>query len=145
MAAGVEKLEYREPVDTSELLSGVTLERLNAVYRAILRRQENKIDPIRSKFGKIEKEEVSLPDKMTYVERYAIAHRRFSFRALLEAQPGKTQIIVTFLAILELMKTGKIRISQEEAFGEILVESLEDEGTVVIPYTENDDSEDELE
>ena len=82
---------------------------------------------------------------MTYVERYAIAHRRFSFRALLEAQPGKTQIIVTFLAILELMKTGKIRISQEEAFGEILVESLEDEGTVVIPYTENDDSEDELE
>ena len=142
-----EVLEYREPVDTSELLSNVTLERLNAVYRAILRRQENKIDPIRSKFGKIEKEEISLPDKMTYVERYAVAHRNFSFRALLEAQPGKNQIIVTFLAILELMKTGKIRIVQEEAFGEIRVESLEAEGTVVVPYTEagEEDSEDELE
>ena len=142
-----EVLEYREPVDTSELLSNVTLERLNAVYRAILRRQENKIDPIRSKFGKIEKEEISLPDKMTYVERYAVARRNFSFRALLEAQPGKNQIIVTFLAILELMKTGKIRIVQEEAFGEIRVESLEAEGTVVVPYTEagEEDSEDELE
>lgn len=140
-----EVLEYREPVDASGLLSQVTLERLNAVYQTILRRQENKIDPIRSKFGKIEKEEISLPDKMTYVERYAIAHRKFSFRALLEEQPGKIQIIVTFLAILELMKTGKIRIAQEEAFGEILIESLEAEGTVVVPYTENEDGEDEIE
>ena len=34
----------------------------------------------------------------------------------LESQPGKVHVIVTFLAILELMKTGKIRISQEELF-----------------------------
>ena len=42
---------------------------------------------------------------------------------------------------------GKIRIVQEEAFGEIRVESLEAEGTVVVPYTEagEEDSEDELE
>ena len=97
----------------------------------ILKRQEDKIDPIRSKFGKIEKEEVSLPDKMTYVEQFAVKKRRFSFRDLLESQPGK-----------ELMKTGKIRISQEELFGDILIESLEDEDTVVVPYTDETDSED---
>ena len=99
-------------------------------------------DPIRSKFGKIEKEEVSLPDKMTYVEQFAVKKRRFSFRDLLESQPGKVHVIVTFLAILELMKTGKIRISQEELFGDILIESLEDEDTVVVPYTDETDSED---
>lgn len=140
-----EVLEYREPVDTATLLADLTLERLNTVYRAILRRQEDKIDPIRSRFGKIEKEEVSLPDKMTYVERYAVAHRKFSFRALLEEQPGRLQIIVTFLSVLELMKTGKIRIAQDELFGEIMIESLEAEDTVVVPYTENEDGEDELE
>lgn len=140
-----EVLEYREPVDTTTLLADLTLERLNAVYKAILRRQEDKIDPIRSRFGKIEKEEVSLPDKMTYVERYAVAHRKFSFRALLEEQPGRLQIIVTFLAVLELMKTGKIRIMQDELFGEIMIESLEAEDTVVVPYTENEDGGDELE
>ena len=94
------------------------------------------------KFGKIEKEEVSLPDKMTYVEQFAVKKRRFSFRDLLESQPGKVHVIVTFLAILELMKTGKIRISQEELFGDILIESLEDEDTVVVPYTDETDSED---
>ena len=83
-----EVLEYREPVNTDGLLEGITLERLNAVYRAILRRQEDKIDPIRSRFGKIEKEEVSLPDKMTYVERYAVTHRKFSFRSLSSSARG---------------------------------------------------------
>ena len=35
------------------------------------------------------------------------------------------QTIVTFLAVLELMKTGDIRISQEETFGEIEIESVD--------------------
>ena len=134
--------QYEPPSDPRELLRGLTLEKMNAIYQALIRRQENKIDPIRSKFGKIEKEEVSLPDKMTYVEQFAVKKRRFSFRDLLESQPGKVHVIVTFLAILELMKTGKIRISQEELFGDILIESLEDEDTVVVPYTDETDSED---
>ena len=118
-----------------ELLADMSLDKLHEIFRSVLRRQEDKIDPIRSKFGHIEKEEVSLPEKMTYVESYAVKERQFSFRALLEGQPSKTQIVVTFLAVLELMKTGKIRIQQEEIFGDILIESMEDEDTIVIPYT----------
>ena len=48
---------------------------------------------------------------------------RSSFRGLLERQNGKMQIIVTFLVILELMKMGKIIISQENTFDDILIES----------------------
>ena len=129
-------LAYRPPVDTSDLLKDVTLESLHRIFRDVLRRQEDKIDPIRSRFGHIEKEEVSLPDKMTFVERYAVEKRKFSFRNLLEGPKSRMQIVVTFLAILELMKTGKIRISQQKIFGEIQIESLESEDTVVVPYTE---------
>lgn len=46
-----------------------------------MKRQEEKLDPIRSKFGKIEKEEVSLPDKMTYVE--AFARKKESFPSVI--------------------------------------------------------------
>lgn len=73
---------------------------------------------------------------MTYVERFAVEKRRFSFRSLLEGQRSRTQVVVTFLAVLELMKTGKIRITQKEIFGEIEIESLEERDTVVVPYTE---------
>lgn len=115
--------QYEEPVDLQELLSDVTLKKLNAIFKSILKKQEDKVDPIRSRFGKIEKEEVSLEERMVYLEQYAIAHRRFSFRELLEAQSSKMEIIVTFLSILELMKIGKIYISQENLFDDILVES----------------------
>ncbi len=128
-------LHYQPPVDVRELLGDLTLDKLHEIFQSVLRRQEDKIDPIRSRFGHIEKEDVSLPDKMTFVETYAVKKRHFSFRALLEGQKSKTQVVVTFLAVLELMKTGKIRISQEEIFGDIEIESLEAEDTVVVPYT----------
>lgn len=115
--------EYRVPADPQELLQDVTLEKLNKIFQEVMRRQENKLDPIRSKFGKIEKEEVNLPDKMEYVKEYAVQHRKFSFRSLLERQCSKMQVVVTFLAILELMKTGVILIRQEHLFDEIEIES----------------------
>lgn len=123
-----EVLAYREPVDTKELLDGLTLKKLNDIFQSVMRRQEDKVDPIRSKFGKIEKEEVSLPDKMKEVGEYARFHRYFGFRDLLSRQASKVQVIVTFLAILELMKMGIIRISQRELFDEIEIESLQEEG-----------------
>lgn len=89
-----------------------------------MRRQEEKIDPVRSKFGKIEKEEVPLPDKLVYVQEYAKLHKKFSFRTLLNQQKSKMHVVVTFLAVLELMKTGMIRVCQEEICGEILIDSL---------------------
>ena len=118
-----EVLAYEEPVDVNELMSGVTLARLNDIFQSIIKKQADKIDPVRSKFGRIEKEEVSLPDRMTYVEEYSLHHGHFSFRSLLEAQSGKMEVVVTFLAILELMKMGKIVVSQEYTFDDIKIES----------------------
>lgn len=117
--------EYQVPVEPSQLLEGVTLEKLNAVYRSVIRRREDKLDPIRSKFGKIEKEEVNLPEKMDYVRSYAVNHGKFSFRDLLEAQAGKMQVVVTLLAVLELMKMGEIKVSQEELFDDIQIDYIE--------------------
>ena len=114
---------YEEPVDLEELMADVTLKKLNDIFKSIMRKQEDKIDPVRSKFGKIEKEEVSLSDKMVYLEQYAMKHPHFSFSSLLEAQCGKMEIIVTFLAVLELMKMGKITIYQDKIFDDIRIES----------------------
>jgi segregation and condensation protein A len=118
-----EVLAYEEPVDVAELISDITLAKLNEIFKNIMRKQRDKVDPLRSKFGKIEKEEVSLEDKMTYLEEYAKVHSHFSFRNLLEEQAGKVEVIVTFLAILELMKMGKIYISQEHIFDDIKIDS----------------------
>jgi len=124
-----EVLLYREPVDPQELLAGLTLEKLNEIFKSVLRRREDKVDPIRSRFGKIEKEEVSLSDKMLEMKAYAKKNRRFSYRSLLTKQSSRTQMVVTFLSILELMKMGHIHVDQETLFGDIQVEVLDDPDT----------------
>ena len=114
--------EYAEPVDLDKLLGDLTLQKLNAVFQEVMKRQTDKIDPVRSKFGKIEKEEVTLTDKFTYIHSYMKDHKRFSFRQLLERQHTKMHIVVKFLAILEMMKLGEIRVEQEETCGDIMIE-----------------------
>ena len=118
-----EVLDYVEPVDLDELLGELTLAKLNHVFRDVMKRQADKIDPVRSKFGKLEKEEVTLPDKLSYVSEYARGRKRFSFRELLTRQSSRTQVVVTFLAVLQLMKEGTIFIEQEQPFQDIIIGS----------------------
>jgi segregation and condensation protein A len=113
--------DFQEEVDVGELLSDVTLSKLQNIFRDVMKKQVDKIDPIRSKFGNIEKEKVSLTDRMLYIEEYAMLHQNFPFRGLLEEQHSKIMLIVTFLGILELMKVGKLKILQENIFDEIMI------------------------
>ena len=112
---------YEEPLDLEELTRGWDLKKLHVIFESVMRKQVDKMDPIRSRFGKIEREEVSLDEKMIYLETYCQEHPHFSFRELLERQGSKVEIIVTFLAMLEFMKTGRIRIVQEQLFDEIYI------------------------
>ncbi len=118
-----EVADYRYPIDYGELVGDVTLAKLHEIFKSVMRRQEDKIDPIRSQFGKIEKDEINLEEKQSYIEAYVKNHRRFLFRSLLERQGSKMEVIVTFMAVLEMMKQGVISIEQEDTFADIIITS----------------------
>ncbi len=119
-----EVADFKEEINLEELIGDLTLSKLNDIFRSVMKKQVDKIDPVRSKFGKIEKEEVNLSQKMRYVQEYGLANKKFSFRKLLEEQHDKMDLIVTFLCILELMKMGRVSIVQEEIFDDIFIEYL---------------------
>ena len=112
---------YKDEVDYEELLSDVTLRKLQTIFDSVMQKQVDKIDPIRSEFGKIEKEEINIEDHMIFLEEYAMLHKKFSFRKVLENGSGKSYVIVTFLGILEMMKTGKFTIEQDKLFDDIII------------------------
>ncbi|MCR5279359.1 MAG: segregation/condensation protein A, partial [Lachnospiraceae bacterium] len=112
---------YREPIDYGELIGDLNLSKLQEIFNFMMRRQEDKVDKTRSTFGNIEKDEVDMEAKALYIETYITSHRKFSFRDLLEKQASKAELIVTFLIILELMKTGEIKIVQENLFDDIMI------------------------
>ena len=119
-----EVANFKEEINLEELIGDLTLSKLNDIFQAVMKKQVDKIDPVRSTFGKIEKEEVNLSVKMRYVQEYGLANKKFSFRKLLEEQSDKMDLIVTFLCILELMKMGRVSIVQEEIFDDIFIEYL---------------------
>jgi segregation and condensation protein A len=124
---------YKEEIKVEDLLSDITLAKLQQIYKSIVKKQADKIDPIRSKFGKIEKEEINLSKKLIWIQEYGLAHKRFSFRNLLESQCSRMEIIVTFLGILELIKIGQIKIEQECLFDDITITYLAED---IIPMEE---------
>lgn len=121
-----EVASYVPPVDYNELIGDRTLAQLNDIFHDILKRQRFRVDPVRSKFGKIEKEEFDIASKELYIKAYLNGHRHTDFRALLEEQGSRDEVIVTFLVILELMKTGKVKVSQDEIFGKITIDTVDE-------------------
>lgn len=119
--------DYREEIDVEGLLSDLTLSKLHEIFKSIVKKQVDKIDPIRSKFGKIEKEEINLSEKFNQIQEFGLLHKKFSFRNLLEALSSRMEIIVTFLGILELIKIGRIQIEQEGLFDDIMITYLADD------------------
>ena len=114
---------YQPPIDYEDLLSGTDLRRLKKVFGEVLRRKKSRRDPIRSGFGKIRREQVSMDTKSLYIRAYLQKHPRTDFRALLESQESREEVIVTFLILLELMRTQKVHIVQDSIGGKILVEA----------------------
>ncbi|MBV9438438.1 MAG: segregation/condensation protein A, partial [Candidatus Eremiobacteraeota bacterium] len=66
----------------------------------------------------IVRERVSLTEQMDAVARAVRRDGKTSFFALC-AGLDRVAIIVTFLAVLELVRRARIRVAQDEAFGDI--------------------------
>lgn len=76
------------------------------------------------KTNTIELEEITITEKIEWLEnKFKKQRNKISFRTLLNI-PTKKEFIVTFLAVLELIKENKLLIEQVESFGEIYLSSV---------------------
>ena len=59
------------------------------------------------------------------VDRFTMAHQNCTFRELLDGDATTEQLVVTFLAMLELAKRGSLTLNQDEIFGTIQINRVE--------------------
>lgn len=59
------------------------------------------------------------------VDRFTMAYQTCTFRELLDGDATTEQLVVTFLAMLELAKRGSLTLSQDEIFGPIQINRVE--------------------
>lgn len=115
--------KYVPAVDLDELLQGVSLKLLQDTYERLLIRMNAADNTAQQKFfGVIKKHRTALSDCIKGMVGYARKHRSFSFRQMLSPEADKTEIVVSFLAVLELIRMGKVSVEQEDIDGDISVE-----------------------
>jgi segregation and condensation protein A len=98
------------------LVEGVTLQDLFAAFAQVLRRAHEAPQEIAG-------EEFTVEQKIeVLLAMLARARDGVVFHALFRDGASRLEMIVTFLAMLELIKQRRIRVRQPQVFGEILVE-----------------------
>lgn len=86
---------------------------LMRVFRDILKRLESEAQM------EIQREEVSMAEKLAQINLRLESGEEINVREIFEQSRSKRELILTFLAFLELVKEFKIHLTQRELFGEI--------------------------
>lgn len=103
-----------------DALDGVTLDALRAVMVEVLARLPDEPP------GVVERAEVSLAARVRALEALlAGKSRSFSFRRALSRCRTRLEAVVTFIALLELLKRGACEAEQAEAWGDIRVRAAD--------------------
>ena len=121
-----EVAEYAPKPEISEIIGDLTLAKLHNIFNFVIKKQTDKTDPIRSSFGKIKKEPISLLESIDELQNYAKEHKCFNFKNFLMNRPSRLHIVVSFLAVLELMKVGAVKAVQDDNVSDILIEFIEE-------------------
>ena len=108
-------------------LSALTIERLAAAAQRALRNVASSVAP-----PSVRAYPITVAEQMAAIRERIRSQagadgggdRYLSFTALLSQSRSRLEIVVTFLAVLELIKQREIAAEQQETFGEIVLRSL---------------------
>ena len=101
-------------------LTEVPLEELAFALSEVMKRVEQ------SQAHSINFEELSTRERMTNILERMRVESFIEFTSLFNTKEGKMGVVVTFLAILELLKDSLIEIVQSEEFGPIHIKGIEE-------------------
>ncbi len=95
-------------------LSDVTLDLMAQIFRDVLERK-----PEEEPQGVVERLEVTVEEKVELLTEQTQGRRTVSFREFISKCRSRVEVIVSFMAVLELIKELKLSVEQDVAFGDI--------------------------
>jgi segregation and condensation protein A len=112
-ATSPEPIDLEAPVTT---VAGVGIFDLIRAFQKVLKRFENSTD-----IREIVSDRFTVADKIEHLLEAIPLGGRVRFESLFSDAASRVEVIVTFLAMLELMKLNHLQVEQEGILGEILV------------------------
>jgi segregation and condensation protein A len=102
--------EIKKPLGVEHL----TLDDLASLFRQIVAKAQHQK-------GTIHEEEWRVSDKIKLIRQLLKEPRKIGFEILFSPERSRTELIVTFLAVLELMKMGEIKVVRDVATQQVMI------------------------
>jgi segregation and condensation protein A len=114
---GYTEIDKTEPVNDGEILKNVTLIDLMTAIRGVMKRFDT--PPV---VHKVEKVKTSIEDQMEFLITHLREKGRAPFIAICKSLPSREYVVVTFLAMLELVRMQRLRLFADESVHEFEIE-----------------------
>ena len=117
----IPQLSKREELTVEECLHGLTMEDLYNAFREVMLRREKKIDRVRSGFKSVKRDNFTVDEKISGLRSILRINPKIKFYDMFTDSSTKEEVLVTFLALLELIRHHSVLVEQEQVFGEIMI------------------------
>lgn len=109
------------PIEKQTVWKEIDITELTLSFQDVLRRS-------RHRTRIIIREPTSIPERIQALGKILKVGELTEFATVLSAEPDRTEIIVTFIALLEMARLKKLKVYQNETFGSIYLTLTEELG-----------------
>ena len=112
---GQEMAYKKQNGQQNEPLHNITLFTLSFIFQELIHRLPD-VNPY-----ELQEDTIHLEEQIAFLKKQISSAKRLHFSTLISVLKTRLRIIVTFMAILEMLRTNQIRVEQEDSFGEIIL------------------------
>lgn len=113
--------DYAKSISIEELNQGLEVDLLTEAVKRLLIKIERFDEQRKIYFKGIKRDHFTVEEKINFIQTALAHHHEVAFSALFTEKKTKEEVVVTFLALLELLKLKQIVIMQNALFDEIQI------------------------
>ena len=113
--------DFSSSTDSQPVMDLISLEQLSDIFGKVMKLKEGRIDTVRAGYGQMPRERFTVTSKIVHILDTLKDKGRISLFSLFEICNAKLELVVTFLAVLELMRRGLVIAVQNRAFCDVEV------------------------
>ena len=97
------------------------LNQLSELFGKVMQQKQGRIDTVRAGYGQMTRDRFTVTEKIIFILENLEKQGKISLFSLFNECRAKRELVVTFLAVLEMMRRGLVRAVQNRAFEDVEV------------------------
>lgn len=114
----------KEPMEPTAFLQGLTMEDIYRTFEEVMKKRRLKTDTVQNSFQRVEKDRFTIQEQMEYIRDVLKMSPQTTFEAIFRKGAAKMEVVVTFLALLEMMRQREVILIQKHNFDAILIQRV---------------------